>query len=295
MRSSAIRAISAYVAVLDPRQAPQIIRDWLGSAIPDIEAYIKTCLQIPGSEVGGFTEAMHYAALGPGKRLRPALVLAAGAAVGADRATVMPAAAAVELLHAYTLVHDDLPCMDDDDERRGRPTVHIAYSEAMAVLVGDGLLTEAFRSLAALGPRAADAVEVLARRAGAGELLAGQVRDLALAEAVERGDGSTLDFAEIETIHAAKTGALFSASTELGAIAGGADAQARASLARYGMAIGIAFQHADDRDDNDFPQYAQKAAARARELAAEAAAIARAFGPRGNVLLAMAEWFGTKI
>src|SRR5690606_29237456 len=102
----------------------------------------------------------------------------AAQACGGSRADAMPAAAAVEMLHAYTLVHDDLPAMDDDAERRGRPTVHVAFGEAIAILAGDGLLTKAFETLAELGPRAADAVAVLARRAGASELLAGQAIDL---------------------------------------------------------------------------------------------------------------------
>src|SRR6202007_1640559 len=127
---------------------------------------------------GRLCEAMHYAATGPGKRLRPAIVIAAAEACGGTREQAMPAACAIEMLHAYTLVHDDLPAMDDDDERRGRPTVHIAFGEAIAILAGDGLLTHAFGTLAEIGPGAAAAVSLLARRAGARELLAGQAIDL---------------------------------------------------------------------------------------------------------------------
>lgn len=241
------------------------------------------------SDPGRLREAMRYAALGPGKRLRPALALAACTAVGSGRETALPAAAAVELLHAYTLVHDDLPCMDDDDERRGRPTVHVAFGEATAVLVGDALLTEAFALLAELGPRAADAVTVLARRAGADELLAGQAYDLAT---VDRKH--SMGFDEIEALHAAKTGALFSAAAELGGIAGGASAADRQALARYGMAIGIAFQHADDRDDGDFPEHGEAARLRMKELTEEAATLARGFGAAGQVLLAVADWIGAR-
>src|SRR5262245_9811668 len=173
----------------------------------------------------------------------------------------MPAACAIEILHAYTLVHDNLPAMDDDDERRGRPTVHIAFGEAIAILAGDGLLTQAFGTLAELGPRAPAAIAVLARRAGVHELLAGQAIDLTAPPA---------SFADIERLHAAKTGALFAAAAELGAIAAGADEATCAALGRYGMAIGIAFQHADDRDDREFVEHAGAAAARIRELGDEA-------------------------
>ncbi len=264
-----------------------------------IDACIERHLQAPGAELGPghgrLWEAMRYAALGPGKRLRPALTLAACTAVGADRDDALPAAAAVEMLHAYTLVHDDLPCMDDDDERRGRPTVHIAFDEATAVLVGDGLLTAAFGALAELGPRAASAVQVLARRAGAAELLAGQAVDLGLGLSLGLEDAPRqVSFPELEALHAAKTGALFSAAVELGGIAGGAAPEVCRDLARFGMAIGIAFQHADDRDDGDFPEYATQASARMQELTAEAVRLARQFGEPGRILLAVAEWMGTR-
>jgi geranylgeranyl pyrophosphate synthase len=277
------------VITIDPAAAPQMVRDWLDEVRPEIDAFLARRLQAPGEDHGRLWEAMRYAALGPGKRLRPALTLAACAAVGADRAAALPAAAAVELLHAYTLVHDDLPCMDDDDERRGRPTVHIAFGEATAVLVGDGLLTEAFGALADLGPRAAAAVRVLARRAGAAELLAGQAIDLALGDPPR-----PVSFAELEALHAGKTGALFSAAVELGGIAGGAAPEVCRDLARFGMAIGIAFQHADDRDDGDFGEHAAQASARMQELTAEAVGLARQFGAPGRMLLAVAEWMGTR-
>src|SRR5262249_19055778 len=151
--------------------------------------------------------------------------------------------------------------MDDDDERRGRPTVHVAFGEAIAILAGDGLLTAAFGTLAELGPHAAAACGVLARRAGARELLAGQAIDL-----TTQPDS----LAVIERLHAAKTGARFGAAAEFGAIAAGAPAERCAELARYGMAIGIAFQHADDRDDHEFVEHAAAAAERIRMLGDEA-------------------------
>jgi geranylgeranyl pyrophosphate synthase len=242
----------------------------------------------PGDDPGRLVEAMRYAALGPGKRLRPAVVIAAAEACGGSRTEALPAASALEMLHAYTLVHDDLPAMDDDDERRGRPTVHIAFGEAIAILAGDGLLTQAFETLSELGARAGAAVAVLARRAGARELLAGQAIDLT----ATRAELSSL--AAVERLHAAKTGALFAAAAELGAIAAGADLATCAALGRYGLAIGIAFQHADDRDDGEFGELAGEAAGRMRALGAEAREIARGLGAPGERLAAIAGWFAAK-
>jgi geranylgeranyl pyrophosphate synthase len=178
--------------------------------------------------------------------------------------------------------------MDDDDERRGRPTVHVAFGEAIAILAGDGLLTAAFGALAELGPRAADAVAVLARRAGAHELLAGQAIDLTAAP------GDLSDIARIERLHAGKTGALFAAAAELGAIAAGAAPSRCADLGRYGMAIGVAFQHADDRDDGEFIEHADAAAQRIRALGDEARAIADSLGARAATLAAIATWFASR-
>ncbi|HWN67657.1 MAG TPA: polyprenyl synthetase family protein [Haliangium sp.] len=280
------------MVTLDPAAAPALVRDWLEQVRPEIDAELDRRLQSPAHDHGRLWEAMRYATLGPGKRLRPALALAACTAVGAERSRALPAAAAVELLHAYTLVHDDLPCMDDDDERRGKPTVHIAFGEATAVLAGDGLLTAAFGALADLGPGAAAAVQVLASRAGGTELLAGQAMDLTLAAAPRAS--SPISFEELEALHAAKTGALFSAALELGGIAGNAGADARRDLAHFGLAIGIAFQHADDRDDGDFAEHAARARDRMQALTAEAATLARGFGERGRILLAVAEWMGAR-
>lgn len=272
---------------IDPKAAPDAVKSWLDEVRPEIDADIERRLAVEGRDPGRLGEAMRYAALGPGKRLRPAMALAAAEAVGAARSVALPAAAAVEMLHAYTLVHDDLPAMDDDDTRRGRPTVHIAFGEAIAILVGDGLLTAAFEALAELGPRAGDAVAVLARRAGMHELLAGQALDLSLT-----GQGVTPGLDELEYMHERKTGALFSASAELGGIAGGATAEQCRALARYGMAVGVAFQHADDRDDSEHAELAAAAGRRMRELTGEAAELAQSFGEHGHLLLAMATWFG---
>ncbi len=251
-------------ATLAPSSAPAALAAFLEEARVAVDAELERRLRVSGDDPGRLAEAMHYAATGPGKRLRPALVLAAAEACGGTRAAALPAAAAIEMLHAYTLVHDDLPAMDDDDERRGRPTVHIAFGEAIAILAGDGLLTLAFGTLADLGARTGPAVAVLARRAGVAELLGGQAIDLTTPRETLR------DLPSIERMHAAKTGALFAASAELGAIAAGAPPATCAALARYGMAIGIAFQHADDRDDAELTEHADAAAARMRELCEEA-------------------------
>lgn len=276
---------------IDPSAAPEAVKSWLEQVKPEIEADIARRLaSAPGlDDPGRLLEAMRYAALTPGKRLRPAIALAACVAVGGDRNQALPAAAAIEMLHAYTLVHDDLPAMDNDTMRRGKPTVHVAFGEAIAILVGDGLLTEAFAALADLGPHAADAVAVLARRAGALELLAGQACDIGL-----RARTDSPGFAELELLHAHKTGALFAAAAELGAIAGGASAEARVRLGRYGLAIGIAFQHADDRDDDEFAHFAAQASERMCALTAEAAELARSFGEPGRSLLAVATWIGAR-
>ena len=278
-------ASAAGDATLSPASAPPGLLAFLDEARQLVDGELARRLAPPADDPGRLCEAMHYAATGPGKRLRPALLIAAAEACGATRAEVLPAAAAIEMLHAYTLVHDDLPAMDDDDVRRGRPTVHVAFGEAIAILAGDGLLTAAFAALAELGPRAAAAVAVLARRAGARELLAGQAIDLTTPP------GALRDIAAVERLHAAKTGALFAASAELGAIAAGASAELCANLGRYGMAIGIAFQHADDRDDAELVELAELAAARMRTLCAEARALVAGLGPRGATLDAFAAWF----
>jgi geranylgeranyl diphosphate synthase type II len=180
--------------------------------------------------------AMRYAIFAGGKRLRPALVLLACRAVGGTDAAAAPGLAAVELLHTYTLVHDDLPAMDDDDLRRGRPTCHKAFDEATAILAGDALQTAAFAAAAELG---AEAVLVLARDTGSLGVVGGQQDDL-------DAEGKPPDAALLERIHRRKTAALIRASCELGAIAGRATPAQRAALAAYGEALGLAFQIADD-------------------------------------------------
>ncbi|HWM85527.1 MAG TPA: polyprenyl synthetase family protein [Kofleriaceae bacterium] len=276
---------------IDPSAAPLAVARLLGEAAGAIESELDRRLAIPERDEGDperlLMEAMRYAALGPGKRLRPALTLAACRAVGGSAEAALAAAAAVELLHTYTLVHDDLPAMDDDDVRRGRPTVHRAYDEATAILAGDGLLTAAFAALADLGSSAGEAAAVLARRSGAAELLAGQAIDLAVA-----AGRLPVDAATRERLHALKTGALFSAACELGAIAGGAGARDRRALADYGLALGIAFQYADDLDDGDFPEQRELTIRRRTELGRQAVDLARSLGPAGSALAELAAWVG---
>jgi geranylgeranyl pyrophosphate synthase len=184
---------------------------------------------------------------GGGKRVRPALALAACEAVGGDDEAAIAGAAAVELVHTYSLVHDDLPCMDDDDVRRGRPTVHKAFGEGTAVLVGDALLTEAFAVLARAPVPAATRVEmirVLADAAGHRGMVGGQAADVGLG-----GPVTTLE--ALQRLHAGKTGALIAAATALGGLAGGASDDHRAKLEVYGRGVGLAFQLADDVLDAD--------------------------------------------
>ena len=269
---------------LAPNSAPPELAAFLEEMRVIVDRELDRRLRPPADDPGKLAEAMHYAATGPGKRLRPAIALAAAEACGGTREAALPAAVALEMLHAYTLVHDDLPAMDDDDERRGRPTVHIAFGEAIAILAGDGLLTAAFGALAELGPGAAAAVALLARRAGARELLAGQAIDLTASPDQLR------DITAVERLHGAKTGALFAAAAELGGIVARAPAHICADLGRYGMAIGIAFQHADDRDDGELVDLAAMAAMRMRALCNEARAIAAGLGPRAQTLEAIAAW-----
>jgi geranylgeranyl diphosphate synthase, type II len=187
-------------------------------------------------------EAIRYALLAPGKRLRPRLVLLAAQACGGTIDDALPAACAVEMIHSYSLVHDDLPAMDDDDLRRGRPTCHKVFGEATAILVGDALLARAFEILAAdvqPADRAARSCAVLAHAAGATALVGGQASDLA-------GGVTGDDVPSLESIHRRKTGALITASLELGGVVAGASAQQIAALQQYGQHLGLAFQITDD-------------------------------------------------
>jgi geranylgeranyl pyrophosphate synthase len=211
-----------------------------------IEKVLDQCLALPDPGTARLREAMRYSALGGGKRLRPTLVYLTGESLGADLEDLDAAAASVELIHVYSLVHDDLPAMDDDDLRRGRPTCHRAYDEATAILVGDALQALAFAVLAndsigTLPPASRLAmIRVLARATGTSGMAGGQAVDLAAV-------GQSLSVDAIENMHRRKTGALIEGSVLLGALAAGvAEGPRLEALKRFGAEIGLAFQIQDD-------------------------------------------------
>ncbi|MDG3006028.1 polyprenyl synthetase family protein [Paludisphaera sp. Pla2] len=217
------------------------VEDALAAALPEAAA------EGEGDCPERLAAAMRYSVLGGGKRLRPVLCLMAAEACGATWREALPAACALELVHTYSLIHDDLPAMDDDDLRRGRPTCHKAFDEATAILAGDGLLTLAFE-LVARGVEPADSavecVRILAQASGPSGMVAGQMADLQAEDRAEAGrDGSA---AELEAIHRRKTGALLRAPLEMGAVIARAPEAWREALARYGRAVGLAFQIVDD-------------------------------------------------
>ncbi len=208
-----------------------------------IEARLQADTRFSADCPARLAESIRYSLLAPGKRVRPCLVLMACQACGGEIEAALPAASALEMVHCYSLIHDDLPAMDDDDLRRGRPTNHVQFDEATAILAGDGLLTEAFAVLARdVRPLeiVADCVLDLATAAGVGGMVGGQQADLE----AEQNPSITLD--ELEAIHRRKTGQLLAASLRLGGRIGGANPQILRSLTFYGESVGLAFQIADD-------------------------------------------------
>ncbi len=196
-------------------------------------------------------DAMRYASLGGGKRLRPFLVVESAALFGVPRARALMAGAALECVHCYSLVHDDLPAMDDDDLRRGRPTAHKKFDEATAILAGDGLLTFAFDILSRSETHPDPAVRIalvaeLARASGLGGMVGGQMLDLAAEGRFNGGARTAMVESEILSLQAMKTGALLRFGCTAGAILGNANPQEREALVHYGRALGQAFQIADD-------------------------------------------------
>ncbi|WP_253155835.1 polyprenyl synthetase family protein [Stieleria tagensis] len=255
--------------------------------MPSIEQALQQACQFGPGCPQRLGDAIRYAVLAPGKRLRPALVLMAAEACGGTHAAAMPGAVAVEMIHAYSLIHDDLPAMDDDDLRRGRPTVHIEFDEATAILAGDALQPLAIAHLCrhVTDPaRAAQAVQILATAAGPEHLVGGQADDLAAesgpppqtdssdvegadeqvaasnriqsnpiesdVELIQRWGGTHRALEFLESIHRRKTGALFAASLDLGAVLSDASDSQRAALAAYAADIGLAFQVVDDLLDH---------------------------------------------
>ena len=215
---------------------------WMAARQAQVEAALSRW--VPAETPANLGEAMRYAVLDGGKRLRPLLVLAASEAVQGHGEAALRAACAVELIHAYSLVHDDLPCMDDDVLRRGKPTVHVRFGEAQALLAGDALQALAFELLAPEGDEVPAAMQaalcrLLARAAGVQGMAGGQAIDLASV-------GKPLTEPELRGMHQLKTGALLQASVRMGVACGDASPAARAALDDYGAAIGLAFQVVDD-------------------------------------------------
>jgi farnesyl diphosphate synthase len=217
--------------------------DWMSAVQDRTEVALAALLSPADTLPARLHDAMRYAVLGGGKRVRPLLCHATGAVFNAPAAELDRAACAVELIHAYSLVHDDLPCMDDDTLRRGKPTVHVEYDEATALLVGDALQSLAFQVLAEDGApschRRLSMLALLAQAAGSRGMAGGQAIDLAAV-------GRTLTLEELEQMHIHKTGALIRASVLLGAHCGNADEEAQKRLAHFANRIGLLFQVVDD-------------------------------------------------
>ena len=224
--------------------ADTAFRDWTAHSLTQVEAALSQW--VPLSAPAGLGEAMRYAVLDGGKRLRPLLTLAAARAVAgaAELPAALRSACAVELIHAYSLVHDDMPCMDNDVLRRGKPTVHVAYGEAQALLAGDALQALAFELLTPEDGSVAPAVQArlcaaLARAAGHHGMAGGQAIDLAHV-------GVPMSETALRDMHRRKTGAMLEVSVHMGALSAGADGPTLACLQRYAQAIGLAFQVVDD-------------------------------------------------
>jgi geranylgeranyl diphosphate synthase type II len=259
-----------------------------------IEDYLSGLRFSADPATAGLDEAMRYSLMAGGKRIRPVLALAAARAVGGRPEQVLPTAAAIELVHTYSLIHDDLPCMDDDDLRRGKPTSHKVFGEAVAVLAGDALLTRAFHVLAEVPPhgdperlgRRLRAIAILGEAAGTTGLIGGQVEDI-------ESEGRAIDEATLERLHRAKTGALLGACVRGGAVLGGAGEDDLARLGRYAAAVGLAFQVVDDiLDATESAERLGKTAG--KDDAAAKATYVRAHGVEGarraaEQLLAQAE------
>ena len=282
-----------------------------------IEQVLERCLELPDPGTQRLREAMRYSALNGGKRLRPMLVYLTGESLGASLAQLDAPAAAVELIHVYSLVHDDLPAMDDDDLRRGRPTCHRAYDEATAILVGDALQALAFAVLAGdESPAVAPAVRIamiraLADAAGTSGMAGGQAVDLAAV-------GQTLSVEAVENMHQRKTGALIRGSVLLGALAAGITAGPEyLALESFGAQVGLAFQIQDDILDvegdpallgkatgadaaHSKPTYPstvglKSARDRARQLRDDAVAALAPLGARGGMLTELAHFVVSRV
>jgi geranylgeranyl diphosphate synthase type II len=221
------------------------IKNYLAAKRILVEESLEQYMLVPDKQLVEHIEAMRYSLFAGGKRVRPILCLAAAEAVGGRLEKVMPAACALECIHTYSLIHDDLPAMDDDDFRRAKPTNHKVYGEAGAILAGDGLLTFAFELLSspefAFAPEKSrlQVVNLIARAAGSLGMVGGQALDIAC-------EGKEIDFATLQFIHSHKTGALITAAVQAGAVLGGAGPEQLKTLTGYGEKIGLTFQIVDD-------------------------------------------------
>lgn len=273
---------------------------------PGIDARLSEILSSEDSRLRELGEAMRYSVLGGGKRFRPLLCLAFADAIGEETPAVLDAACAIELVHCFSLVHDDLPCLDDDDLRRGKETVHLVFGEAIALLAGDALFAKAFEvisSLAATDDRRCAAIAELAAASGTNGMVGGQVVDVI-------SEGKETDLETIRWIHSRKTGALITASCTIGAILAGGAVEDISAAAAYGAHIGIAFQIADDvlnetgsqavigkrtktdeqRRKATYPAVVglERAERMAEEACSAAADIAARFGPKAGTLISLA-------
>lgn len=203
----------------------------------EIDSHLLKLLPAAGTPPPELHEAMRYSVMAGGKRLRPILAILAYRAVGGDEDVIMTPACALELLHTYSLIHDDLPCMDDDDFRRGQPTLHRKYSEYIAVLAGDALHALAFELLAETSSPAV--IAEVSRAIGTEGMISGQVRDV-------QAEGKNVTLEQVEEIHRRKTGALIAASVKIGGLLAGASGDMIAALDHFGRELGLAFQIVDD-------------------------------------------------
>ena len=294
---------------------PETLARIMGERRKQVDAALERLLPEQGDHPPKVHEAMRYSVFAGGKRLRPLLALFACEAVGGNLEEALPVAAALEMIHTYSLIHDDLPAMDDDDFRRGRPTCHRVYGEAVAILAGDALLTHAFRVLAdpadtPLPPaRRLHIIAEIAEAAGSRGMVGGQAMDI-LAE------GREIDRPTLLYLHTHKTGALIRASVRAGGIAGGADGERLQGLTRYGERIGLAFQVVDDilniegssaemgktagsdlrRKKATYPAVIglEESRRQAAHLLQEAKEALRPLGESGAALAALAEFVGSR-
>jgi len=294
---------------------PQVrVPEFLESVRPAIDRELDRVLPAGAEPPVRLHEAMRYSVFAGGKRLRPSLCIAAYCVFRPDWEAILPVAAAIELVHTYSLVHDDLPAMDDDDFRRGRPSCHRQFGEATAILAGDALLTLAFECLASgAGVAASRLQEVtlrLARSAGSrGGMIAGQIMDL-------EAEGHAIQAPQLDAIHRAKTGALIQTSLVSGALLGGAEPAELDAVESFGRAIGLAFQVTDDILDEvavvetlgktpgkdlrqgkaTYPRLhgIEASLTAVRRLTAEARRSLDDFGGRGSLLAAISDYIGTR-